>query len=212
MSLEFKNQLTALLDNPQLDFSGLKKRFWINLARKPNHTKPPTKSAVLVLLFPHNGQVSTVLLQRVRDGSPHSGQISLPGGHFEPSDKDLKTTALRETYEEIGVPPQQIQILGKLSEVYVVVSNFTIQPFVGWMPEPPKISLSRDEIDKFFFIPLKTFTDPTKITTKTFIIQGKPTQTYGFLYDGIYIWGATARIFAELGGYLSILEKMKISF
>ena len=211
MSLEFKNQLKALLNNPNLDFSELKKRFWVNL-KPSSKNKPPTKSAVMVLVFPHDGQISTVLLRRVSDGSAHSGQISLPGGHFEPSDNDLKTTALRETYEEIGVPPQKIEILGKLSQVYVVVSNFTIQPFVGWIPGPPQISLNHDEIDEFYFVPLKTFTDPGKIISKTFIIQGKPTQTYGFVHNSIYIWGATARIFAELGGYLSALEKMNIRF
>ncbi len=210
MSLQFKTQLTQLLNDPRLDFSELKKQFWINL--KTKHHRQPTKSAVLVLLFPQNGQISTILLQRVRDGSPHSGQISLPGGHFEPDDKNLKNTALRETHEEIGVPPENIEILGKLSQVYVAVSNFIIQPFVGWIQKPPQITINPDEIDKFFFIPLKVFTDKSKIVQKTLNLRNKSTETLGFCHDGIYIWGATARIFAEFSGYLSVLENMKIDF
>ena len=89
-------------------------------------------SAVLLLLFPYKDDIYFVLTERQDYDGKHAGQISFPGGKAEPFDKNTAETALRETQEEIGVLPTAITILGRLTEVYIPVSNFLIHPYVGY--------------------------------------------------------------------------------
>ncbi|MBZ0097695.1 MAG: CoA pyrophosphatase, partial [Taibaiella sp.] len=77
------------------------------------------QSAVLALLFPLEEELNLMLIKRVEDGKPHSGQISFPGGRRDPEDESLQVTALRETFEEVGIPSSSIEILGKLSQLYI---------------------------------------------------------------------------------------------
>ncbi len=98
-------------------------------------------AAVLILLYPDKDHLRTVFMKRNEYDGPHSGQISFPGGMFEKVDLDLEQTALRETEEEIGVDAGKIDVLGRLTPLFIPVSNFCVTPYVGWITGQPDFSL-----------------------------------------------------------------------
>jgi len=106
------------------------------------------KAGVMVLLYPKEGEWHVVLTQRASKYAhdKHSGQMSFPGGSMEDSDADLIVTAMRETEEEIGVPRDKINVLGQLSSLYIPVSNFLVQPVLGYVEEEPQFVLEENEV------------------------------------------------------------------
>lgn len=124
----------------------------------------------------------------------HAGQIALPGGRIEKGETALET-ALRETWEEIGITRGQIEILGTLSELYVQVSRFQIHPFVGWLDKKPEFVINKNEVEKTISFPLHLIKNPLKeIELNTFTGLLK-VPFIGF--EGEIIWGATAMILSE---------------
>ena len=124
----------------------------------------------------------------------HAGQIALPGGRIEKGETALET-ALRETWEEIGITSDQIVILGSLSEIYVQVSRFQIHPFVGWLDKKPEFVINENEVEK-------TISFPLKLTTNSFEEVELETLTGTlkvpcFRFEDEIIWGATAMILSE---------------
>src|SRR5690554_1992876 len=99
-------------------------------------------SSVLLLLFEEDKHIKVCLIKRPVTMKHHAGQIAFPGGRIEPGETALET-ALRETWEEVGVLPEKIEVLGQLSELFVDVSGFLIRPFAGWLNEPPAFRLDR---------------------------------------------------------------------
>lgn len=131
----------------------------------------------------------------------HGGQVALPGGQVEQGETALET-ALRETWEEIGVPPQKVEILGTLSELYVGVSGFLVRPFVGWLKENPSFSLNPGEVEKTILYPLMNYKnsfDQAEMNTPSGKIQVPCIR-----YNGEIIWGATAMILSE---FYDIMEE-----
>ncbi len=204
-------ELEKALNNENYNFSYLKEQFDVNKQftniKNPN---PPQQSAVLIPLFPDQGKIKTVFLQRVNDGSVHGGQISFPGGHYEKSDKNLAYTALRETYEELGINPKDVKILGQLSKLYIPVSNFEVYPFVGWLERKPIFKTNPDEVETIHILPIDFILSGKYIKTKRLDVRGIQLKTIGYSIDGIFIWGATAKILAELSGYLELLHSFTI--
>ena len=124
----------------------------------------------------------------------HAGQIALPGGRIEKGETALET-ALRETWEEIGITSDQIEILGSLSELYVQVSRFQIHPFVGWLNKKPGFVINKNEVEKTISFPLQLIKNPLKeIELNTFTGLLK-VPFIGF--EGEIVWGATAMILSE---------------
>ena len=165
------------------------------------------KAAVLMLLFPKNGEWQLVLTERMgNEKDPHSRQISFPGGSAEASDADLAATALRETHEEIGVPPTNIQIIGAMTDVYIPVSNFHVQPFLAWTNTPPQYKRQETEVKQVIETPLSVLKNKDNWKTKDIYIN----ENYNFknvpYFDvsGKHVWGATAMMIAEL---LEILKE-----
>jgi 8-oxo-dGTP pyrophosphatase MutT (NUDIX family) len=159
-------------------------------------------SAVLAILFPKNNVLNLVLIKRVDDGKPHSGQISFPGGRKDASDAYLADTALRETFEEVGIPSQKIQILGELTSLYIPVSYSQVHPFIGYMPHQPEYELSTNEVQYTLEVPLHEFFAPekkivTKITPAAFPDITLTAPAYQWDAEHL-IWGATAMIISEL--------------
>ncbi len=164
---------------------------------------PPTarKAAVLVLLFPKNGEWQLVLTERTgNDNDPHSRQISFPGGSVEAADVDLTATALRETHEEIGVDPSVIQVIGRMTDVYIPVSNFHVQPFLAWTNEAPQYRRQETEVKQVMETPLSVLQNEANWKVKDIKIND--------IYDlknvpyfevfGKAVWGATAMMISEL--------------
>ena len=152
-------------------------------------------SSVLLLLFIENEELNALLIKRPEHMKHHAGQIALPGGRIEKGETALET-ALRETREEIGVLPAEIEILGTLSELYVQVSKFQIHPFVGWLDKRPELKINQNEVEKTIAFPLKSMKDSfSEIELRT--ITG-PLSVPCYQYDGEIIWGATAMILSEI--------------
>lgn len=158
-------------------------------------------SAVLASIFFHRDQLHTLMIKRTEDGKAHSGQVSFPGGRQERSDADLAATALREAYEEVGIRPADVEILGGLTPLYIPVSNFLVHPFIGYMNKRPSYRLNDKEVARVIEIPLRELLHPDRKTQievtspadKSFI-RTVPAYT---LPDGTIIWGATAMMFSE---------------
>ncbi len=151
-------------------------------------------SSVLLLLFEEDSVLKACLIKRPAHMKHHAGQIALPGGRMDVGETDIET-ALRETDEEIGISADKIEILGKLSEFYVEVSRFEIQPIVGWLNEVPKTTLNYDEVEKIIFFPIGDFKPPyAEIELET--LTGKLSVPC-IKFDGEIIWGATAMILSE---------------
>lgn len=161
--------------------------------------KPHVKqSSVLLLLFPHEEELFICLTKRPSTMSIHPGQISFPGGKVEKEDSSPEMTALREAREEIGIDTDRIQILGKLSDLYVEVSKFSIQPYLAWADEKPEFSVNYDEVEKLLFFPLSQFVRDEKISEVLLDTVTGPLQVKYYPFDGEIIWGATAMILSEL--------------
>ncbi|MFW6290430.1 MAG: NUDIX hydrolase [Mariniphaga sp.] len=151
-------------------------------------------SSVLLLLFEENHELFICLIKRPVTMKHHAGQVAYPGGRIEPGETALET-ALRETWEEIGVTPEKIEVLGSLSELFVDVSGFLIQPFVGWLKERPRFTINPAEVEKVILFPLLKYKDNLE-ETELETVSGK-LRVPCFHFEGEVIWGATAMILAE---------------
>lgn len=157
------------------------------------------KSSVLILLYPgkEDNKPSFVVILRPTYEGIHSGQISLPGGRFEVTDEDLMQTALRETFEEIGIHPSLVTIIGKLTELYIPPSNFLVHPFVGFMERYPVFQPQAKEVEKIIEIPVKPLLDENNLVEKEISVGGIQFSAPSFVIGGTTIWGATAMILNE---------------
>ena len=164
-------------------------------------------AAVLILLYPHNGSVFTVLMQRHDYNGVHGGQISLPGGKQEPQDKDIIQTALREAYEETGVDQENITVIGTLTPLFIPVSNNIVTPVVGWTEERPVFTHQQEEVVFLFDADIKKLLEPDIVKTKQMKISGEMIDVKYFDYEGHVIWGATAMILHEL---LTLIRRIEI--
>ncbi len=167
-------------------------------------------AAVMALFYP-NKQGETHLVFIVRKSSPgvHSGQIGFPGGKPELVDEDLKATAVRETWEEIGVSSHSIHVLCPLTEVYIPPSNFDVFPFVGMTVSTPNFKRQPSEVESIIEIPLKDILDDSKrIFSLVSTSYGPKVSVPAFNFEGHIVWGATAMILMEIIELLnSILKK-----
>jgi len=157
------------------------------------------QAAVLLPLFQSGSDYHVVFTKRTDTLKHHKGQISFPGGSYEPADGDLLTTALRESCEEIGVQPDHVSILGRLDDLATFSTNFTISPFVGLIPYPYPFRPNPIEVAMVFDVPLSVLCDPT--VGRSYIRardDGATIEDYEFHIDGHVIWGATARIVRHL--------------
>lgn len=162
-------------------------------------------SAVLILFYPYQDEIRFVLIERATYNGIHSGQISFPGGQFDPTDSDLRTTALREAKEETGIDPQQVNILGELTMMYIPPSHFDVYPFVGFVTKKPDFQVDNTETKAILEIKLDDFLNPACRTTKTIHHRtGRELDVPCFYLNSKIVWGATAMILSEL---LEIIER-----
>jgi 8-oxo-dGTP pyrophosphatase MutT (NUDIX family) len=160
-----------------------------------------TPASVLIPLFEKGGNSHLLFIKRSRHVQYHPYQISFPGGVVEESDHDQKETALRETFEEIGIQGTSVEILGLLDD-YVTISNFCITPFVGIIPYPYDFKINQKEVETLIEIPLSTLLSERR--EKILPVQGGKRHTYIYRFGPFTIWGTTARIIKD---FLDILKK-----
>lgn len=176
----------------------------------PENARP---SAVLCLVFPVEDDLHILLMQRREDNTHHSGQVSFPGGRFEPEDVDYRATALREAHEEMGIPASEVEVLGELTSLYIPVSNYNVFPFLGYVGTRPVYNLNDSEVahvlevslSSLFAAERKIVTDVTSPAQREMI---KNVNAYK-LEDGTIVWGATAMVLSEIEAVFSeILAKL----
>ena len=154
------------------------------------------EAGVLVLLLPHEDDPAVVLTVR-RDHLPdHAGQISFPGGRRE-NDEALRDTALREAQEEIGLVPDPVRVLGRLTPLYIPPSNFCVHPFVGRLDTAPDLHPTDAEVDRVLRVPLSHLLDPGTRTTETRRLNDMDVEVPYYDVAGHTVWGATAMMLSE---------------
>ncbi|NNE55130.1 MAG: CoA pyrophosphatase [Flavobacteriales bacterium] len=161
--------------------------------------KNPRKSAVLLLLYPKQNQLHTVLTLRPGYKGVHSGQVSFPGGKMEPNDADEIATALREANEEVNVDPRSVNVIGKLSQLYIPPSNFIVDPIVGYSPEIPDFQPEEREVEQIILAPVQRIMEKDVIRSTTIHLEQYNTSIEAKYFDiaDQIVWGATAMILAE---------------
>lgn len=161
--------------------------------------KNPRLSAVMMLFYPIYGITHLVLIKRNAYPGVHSSQISFPGGKAEPQDKSLAETALRETFEEIGVPPDAINVVMPFSEIYIPPSNFLVYPFLGITENEPAFKPNPDEVVAIIQLPLDVFLDEAiVVSTGMQTSYAENLMVPAFKFEEYIVWGATAMILSEL--------------
>ena len=132
----------------------------------------------------------------------HSGQISFPGGRAEAHDPTPERTALRETWEEIGLPAERIELLGRLSD-YHTRTGYRITPVVGVVQPPFDLLPDANEVAEVFEVPLAFLLDARNHQRHSREFQGQQRHYFAIPYEDYYIWGATAGMLVNLHRYLS---------
>ncbi len=167
-----------------------------------NPVPPPDArvACVLNLLSWKDNAWHTLLIQRTQNPNDrHSGQVSFPGGRYEENDGALENVALRETFEEVGIPPEQIEIIGRLTELYIPVSNHVVHPFVGLLKGPVTYIPQVTEVAFILNPPIDAFNRPENRKTTDLTLHGGITlkDVPYFDVEGRVVWGATAMIMSE---------------
>ncbi len=162
-----------------------------------NTEKDAIQSAVLILLFEENGDICFMLTKRTQKVEHHRGQISLPGGAKE-SDESLSSTAIRETQEEIGINTDDINLIGFLSPLFVPVTGFIINPFVGMINTDFEPQPAPEEVETVFSVPVNDLLTDDHELQEMRNLRGYDVDIPYFLLSGYKVWGATAMILSEL--------------
>jgi 8-oxo-dGTP pyrophosphatase MutT (NUDIX family) len=160
----------------------------------------PKSSAVLVLLYPDEGRVRTVLMLRNTYDGHHSGQVSFPGGKKEKEDLDLRQTALREFEEETGVLKDEIEVVGRLSNLFIPPSGFLVEPHIGITHNKPVFAPDPVEVERLLTPSLDILFSESVIEERTVLASSQNIRIKApcYVLDEYVIWGATAMMVSEL--------------
>jgi 8-oxo-dGTP pyrophosphatase MutT (NUDIX family) len=168
-------------------------------SRVPRRADRPDfrQAAVLLPLYQSQAGHYLILTKRTEDVPTHKGQIGFPGGGFEEGDGDLLTTALRETQEEIGIEPGDVEVIGTLDDTVTVTSRHVVRPFVGFVPHPYPCRLDPFEIERLIHLPILPLLSGAPFREEVWERDGQPVVVYFYEYAGDTIWGLTARILKQ---------------
>ena len=161
-----------------------------------------TPAAVMLLLYPRNGEYCVLLNKRSEEVEHHKGEISFPGGVRDPEDRDSLDTALRETEEEMGILRGDVKVLGRLDDV-TTRSGFGVNVYVGTISYPYPFKPSAMEIAEVLEVPVRVLRDPASVRVETRWQAGQTEESYSYAYNGHLIYGATARILQQFLNVLS---------
>jgi 8-oxo-dGTP pyrophosphatase MutT (NUDIX family) len=160
---------------------------------RPDHAR---HASALLLIYPGPLGWTVPLTVRHTDLPHHPGQVSFPGGRVGATESATQA-ALRETFEEIGVPPETVRILGSLSTLWIIVSNHLLEPFVGIVDRRPDFALAPSEVVALVEVPLADILDTTRVTSEMRVRDGVPVRYPFFDLGGHKVWGATAMVLGE---------------
>jgi 8-oxo-dGTP pyrophosphatase MutT (NUDIX family) len=163
-----------------------------------------TDAAVLVPLYLQDDELHVVFTKRRDDLRRHPGEISFPGGRYDEGESDLRATALREAHEEIGLPPDAVEIVGALQPTPTIATGYAVYPFVGLIESGRTWTLSAREVAEVIELPLEAVLGG--YARRRLVRRGLPIRTDTYLVGERLIWGATARILADLFDRIGALD------
>ena len=159
---------------------------------------------MLLPVYYQNGQHYILFTRRTELVHHHKGEISFPGGGYHPDDSTLLNTALRESYEEIGLGPADVEVLGELDDTVTKGSNYIITPFIGFIKPDYQFIPSNFEIAEIISIPIAALLgEGCRREDPVLILSGRPFIPYIYTYQNKMIIGATARILKQFLDFFS---------
>lgn len=212
LSVRIEKELPSLkssfkLSFPNLDFETIKN--FVLKYENPKNVVIPKKSAVLILIYHKNGIPFFVLTKRQTYKGNFSGHICLPGGHYEEKDENFEKTAVRETFEEIGIKSENIKIISELSTLYSERMKLQITPFIGISDKDlgPLFKANEREVAEIIEVPVKDLLDDNYIGSKIVSIGQKQEKTSlpCFLFGenrSKEVWGITCQVLAQFKALL----------
>jgi 8-oxo-dGTP pyrophosphatase MutT (NUDIX family) len=159
-------------------------------------------AGVLVPVMERRSGLTVLLTRRAAHLRYHPGQVSFPGGRLEPGDRDVEAAALRETFEEVGIAPRDVDIAGYLEPV-ATITGYSVTPVVGLVRPDVELVIDASEVQHAFEVPLAFLLDPANARHSTREVSGVQLPVVEFHYAGERIWGATATIVMGLRRILS---------
>ena len=170
-------------------------------AEKAGRGEAPTPAAVLIPLVAYDDELKLLLTKRTSHLNDHPGQISFPGGRTDPEDLSPEHTALREAYEEIGLPDSQVEILGRLPH-YLTITGYQVTPVVGLVQPGCIYKPDSFEVAEIFEVPLSFLMNPHHHERRVWQSPEGQRQFYAMPYENKFIWGATAGMLRNLYHFL----------
>jgi 8-oxo-dGTP pyrophosphatase MutT (NUDIX family) len=187
-----EQELTAPLPGPQAQL------IMSPSGRRPVPGDTPLKnSGVLILIYPYRELLHLIFIKRAEYNGIHSGQVSFPGGMYETGDRSLQFTALRETFEETGVPVETARIIGQLTPLHIPVSNINVFPYIAVCRERPDFSPDPTEVQYVIETSLDHLLDTGNHKVKIMEIADRKIEVPYYDIGNDHIWGATAMILSE---------------
>lgn len=199
---KLKNELSKPLPGP-----AAQQMMSPSMRRPPETNLPSLKASVMILLYIRQQEAYTVFIKRAEYDGVHSGQISFPGGMYEPCDDSLLTTAIRETEEEIGISRNEITPIGMLTCLHVPVTNVNILPVVAILTGQPGFNHDPHEVAFVIEARINDIINPLNKKKKMIRIGDFEIEAPYFDINGHHIWGATAMMLSE---FLEVLNKTKL--
>ena len=172
--------------------------------------KKPRWAGVMAVFYPNTkGETTLVLILRKTYKGVHSNQVGFPGGKAEAFDESIKHTALRETEEEVGLPQSEINVVKKLTKLYIPPSNFWVQPFIGYVEQTPVFTKEDAEVEAILEVPLEEFlADKSVITQRIDTSYGTMLDVPAFYLSEHVVWGATAMMLSEVKWAFQQLDRL----
>lgn len=177
------------------------------LQQQEQAMKMAKSAGVLALFYPDtHRETHLILTLRKTYKGVHSAQVGFPGGKLETFDVSIQAAAIRETFEEVGVPSENIEILRALSEVYIPPSNFYVHPFIAISKETPQFLKQDDEVEAIIEVKLSHFLDDANVVTeKVSASYSVEVEVPAFKLNNYVVWGATAMMLSEIKDVLKQL-------
>jgi 8-oxo-dGTP pyrophosphatase MutT (NUDIX family) len=168
----------------------------------------PVPSAVLMPVFLKDGEYHILFTKRTENLNHHRGEISFPGGVRHAWDRDALQTALRETWEEVGILPEDVEVLGCLDDFFSI-HNYLITPFVGMIPGNYEYRINSGEIERMIEVPVSHFLQPGVFRVEDWSWKGRTRPVYFYTYRGDDIWGVTGAILKQFLDLVFLREEVE---